>query len=97
MLFTIFVGIAQFERDLTSERTQEGILAVRKRGKYPGRPKTMRRGKLCQVEHKIIHSMYRHASPLLCEMVPWFRAKPELHGLIQSPQTGDVTGDALAR
>jgi DNA invertase Pin-like site-specific DNA recombinase len=40
MLFTIFAGIAQFERDLTSERTKEGIRAARKRGKYPGRPKT---------------------------------------------------------
>ena len=40
MLFTIFAGIAQFERDLTSERTKEGIQAARKRGKYPGRPKT---------------------------------------------------------
>ncbi|HGO9427732.1 TPA: recombinase family protein [Bacillus cereus] len=39
MLFTIFAGIAQFERDLTSERTKEGILAAKKRGKYPGRPK----------------------------------------------------------
>ncbi|MDR0140195.1 recombinase family protein [Metabacillus idriensis] len=39
MLFTIFAGIAQFERDLTSERTKEGILAARIRGKYPGRPK----------------------------------------------------------
>lgn len=39
MLFTIFAGIAQFERDLTSERTKEGILAARKRGKLPGRPK----------------------------------------------------------
>lgn len=39
MLFTIFSGIAQFERDLTSERTKEGILAARKRGKLPGRPK----------------------------------------------------------
>lgn len=39
MLFTIFAGIAQFERDLTSERTKEGIQA-RKRGKHPGRPKT---------------------------------------------------------
>ncbi|MHA4119898.1 recombinase family protein, partial [Bacillus cereus] len=33
-----FAGIAQFERDLTSERTKEGILAAKKRGKYPGRP-----------------------------------------------------------
>ncbi|MCO0598022.1 recombinase family protein [Peribacillus butanolivorans] len=39
MLFTMFAGIAQFERDLTSERTKEGIQAARKRGKYPGRPK----------------------------------------------------------
>lgn len=39
MLFTIFAGIAQFERDLTSERTKEGVLAARKRGKLPGRPK----------------------------------------------------------
>ncbi|MCQ6289025.1 helix-turn-helix domain-containing protein, partial [Bacillus cereus] len=36
--FTVFAGIAQFERDLTSERTKEGILAAKKRGKYPGRP-----------------------------------------------------------
>ncbi|KXY39375.1 recombinase [Bacillus cereus] len=40
MLFTVFAGIAQFERDLTSERTKEGILAAKTRGKYPGRPKT---------------------------------------------------------
>jgi DNA invertase Pin-like site-specific DNA recombinase len=43
MLFTIFAGIAQFERDLTSERTKEGIQAARKRGKHPGRPKWMRK------------------------------------------------------
>lgn len=43
MLFTIFAGIAQFERDLTSERTKEGIEAARKRGKHPGRPKPMRK------------------------------------------------------
>jgi DNA invertase Pin-like site-specific DNA recombinase len=38
MLFTVFAGIAQFERDLTSERTKEGFMAARKRGKIPGRP-----------------------------------------------------------
>jgi DNA invertase Pin-like site-specific DNA recombinase len=39
MLFTVFAGIAQFERDLTSERTKEGILeSKKKKGKYPGRP-----------------------------------------------------------
>jgi DNA invertase Pin-like site-specific DNA recombinase len=38
MQFTVFAGIAQFERDLTSERTKEGVMAARKRGKIPGRP-----------------------------------------------------------
>jgi len=50
MLFTIFAGIAQFERDLTSERTKEGILAAKKRGKFPGRPKTD--------EEKINYALY---------------------------------------
>ncbi|AYY25066.1 TPA: recombinase family protein [Bacillus cereus] len=50
MLFTIFAGIAQFERDLTSERTKEGIQAARKRGKHPGRPK--------MDEEKIDYALY---------------------------------------
>lgn len=50
MLFTIFAGIAQFERDLTSERTKEGILAAKKRGKFPGRPKAD--------EEKINYALY---------------------------------------
>ncbi|MEC1338597.1 recombinase family protein [Bacillus velezensis] len=39
MLFTILSGISQFERDLISEGTKERIIATRKRGKVPGRPK----------------------------------------------------------
>ncbi len=50
MLFTIFAGIAQFERDLTSERTKEGIQVARKRGKHPGRPK--------MDEEKIDYALY---------------------------------------
>ncbi|MGA4467032.1 recombinase family protein [Bacillus bombysepticus] len=50
MLFTIFAGIAQFERDLTSERTKEGIQAARKRGKHPGRPE--------MDEEKIDYALY---------------------------------------
>ncbi|MGA8943268.1 MAG: recombinase family protein [Thermoactinomyces sp.] len=38
MLFTLFAGMAQFERDLIAERTKEGLAAARKRGKKPGRP-----------------------------------------------------------
>lgn len=39
LLFTIFAGVSQFERDLTRERTMEGLAAARARGRKGGRPK----------------------------------------------------------
>lgn len=39
LMFTIFAGISQFERDLISQRTKEGLEAARARGKKGGRPK----------------------------------------------------------
>lgn len=39
LLFTIFAGVSQFERDLTHERTMEGLAAARARGRLGGRPK----------------------------------------------------------
>jgi DNA invertase Pin-like site-specific DNA recombinase len=38
LLFTIFAGLSQFERDLTSERTKEGLRAAKSRGRLGGRP-----------------------------------------------------------
>ena len=40
LLFTILSSLAQFERDVLVERTQEGLKAARARGRYGGRPKT---------------------------------------------------------
>lgn len=39
LMFTIFAGISQFERDLISQRTIEGLNSARARGKNGGRPK----------------------------------------------------------
>ncbi|WP_243176614.1 recombinase family protein [Clostridium gasigenes] len=39
LMFTIFAGISQFERDLISQRTIEGLNAARALGKKGGRPK----------------------------------------------------------
>ena len=39
LLFTIFSGISQFERELTHQRTMEGLAAARARGRKGGRPK----------------------------------------------------------
>lgn len=39
LLLTIFAGLSQFERDLTLQRTKEGLAAARARGRKGGRPK----------------------------------------------------------
>ena len=38
LMFTIMAGLAQFERDLISERTKEGLKSARLRGRNGGRP-----------------------------------------------------------
>ena len=38
LLFTMFAGISQFERDLIRQRTMEGLQAARARGRNGGRP-----------------------------------------------------------
>ncbi len=37
LMFTIFAGVAQFERECTRERQREGIEIAKKEGKYTGR------------------------------------------------------------
>lgn len=37
-MFTIFAGLSQFERDLLSERTKDGLKAAKARGRSGGRP-----------------------------------------------------------
>lgn len=39
LLFTIFAGLSQFERDLLSERTKDGLKAAKIRGRLGGRPR----------------------------------------------------------
>ena len=40
LLFTMFAGISQFERDIIRQRTMEGLQSARARGRNGGRPKT---------------------------------------------------------
>jgi DNA invertase Pin-like site-specific DNA recombinase len=40
LLYTILSSLAQFERDILVERTNEGLKAARARGRCGGRPKT---------------------------------------------------------
>jgi len=40
LVFTIFAGLCQFERDLIAERTRSGLAAANARGRFGGRPAT---------------------------------------------------------
>ena len=42
MILTVFAGIAEFERALIKQRTQDGLIDARKRGVAFGRPRKMR-------------------------------------------------------
>jgi len=46
LMITIFGGIYQFERDLISERTKEGLIRAKKEGKHIGRPKGSKSSRL---------------------------------------------------
>jgi DNA invertase Pin-like site-specific DNA recombinase len=38
LIFAVFAAMAEFERDLTGERTAAGMLAAKRRGRHVGRP-----------------------------------------------------------
>src|SRR5918997_3149488 len=46
LVFHVFAALAEFERDLTRERTQAGLAAARARGRQGGRPSVMTPAKL---------------------------------------------------
>ena len=41
LVFHIMGALAEFERSLIVERTRAGLAAAKRRGKYPGRPKSL--------------------------------------------------------
>lgn len=50
LIFHVFAAVAQFERDLISERTNAGLAAARERGRRGGRPTVMTPEKLAAAQ-----------------------------------------------
>lgn len=46
LVFEMFAALAEFERELTGERTKAGLAAARARGRLGGRPRKMDKAKL---------------------------------------------------
>jgi DNA invertase Pin-like site-specific DNA recombinase len=58
LIFTIFAGIAEFERELIVERTTAGLAAARARGRLGGRPAA-----LTEDQADLARSLYEGADP----------------------------------
>ncbi|MGC3939512.1 recombinase family protein [Roseobacter sp. EG26] len=53
LIYTVIASIAQFERELASQRTKEGLAAARVRGKRLGRPEKLSKKDICFITKKI--------------------------------------------
>ncbi len=54
LIFHIFAALAEFEREIISERTKAGLKAARARGRFGGRPK-----KLNEQQTQMVKKMWR--------------------------------------
>lgn len=50
LVFHVFASIAQFERERIAERTKEGLVAARKRGRIGGRPPALSKERRTEVQ-----------------------------------------------
>ena len=53
LVFHIMAALAEFERDLISERTTAGMVAARRRGKHIGRPTALSREQVTHAKRQI--------------------------------------------
>lgn len=79
LMFTLIAGLSQFERDLTSQRTKEGLAAARSRGRVGGR-----KPKLDAEKRKAIYELYiqkKITVKALCDMFEI--SKPTLYKIVE--------------
>ncbi len=63
LIFTVFAALAEFERDIISERTLAGLEAARSRGRIGGRPKGL--SAKAKEKAKYVASLYKKDNPRL--------------------------------
>jgi DNA invertase Pin-like site-specific DNA recombinase len=79
LMFTFMAGISQFERDLISQRTKEGLDAARARGKQGGR-----KPKLDAVKKKAVYELSQQKKTSVKDICGMFNiSKPTLYKVIE--------------
>ncbi len=84
LMFTFMAGISQFERDLISQRTLEGLEAARARGKKGGRI-----SKLDMTKKKAIYDFYCQKKNTIGEICDMFGiTKPTMYRVVEEISNG---------
>ncbi len=87
LMFTMMAGISQFERDLISQRTKEGLEAARSRGKVGGR-----KPKLDYNKKKAIYELYQQKKNTVKDICGMFGiTKPTLYKVIEEISNNSST------
>lgn len=68
LIFHVFASIAQFERERISERTREGLVAAKLRGRIGGRPRALNAAQIAEVRR-----MRDEQSRSISEIAPLFK------------------------
>lgn len=87
LMFTMISGISQFERDLISQRTREGLESARARGKQGGR-----KPKLDANKKKAIFDLYQQKKTTIKNICDMFGiTKPTLYKVIEEISSNNST------
>jgi len=79
LMFTFIAGISQFERDLISQRTKEGLEIARSRGRFGGRKQ-----KLDNTKKETIYKLYQERKLSIMEICNMFSiTKPTLYKVVK--------------
>jgi len=86
-MFTFMAGVSQFERDLISQRTKEGLAAARARGRKGGR-----KPKLDDNKKKAIYELYQQKKTTVKNLCAMFNiSKPTLYKVIEQISKSKVS------
>ena len=87
LVFSIFCGLAEFERELIRERTKNGLASARARGRMGGRPKKLTDKQVAQARQLLLDP-----KQTVTEVAKTFHvSKPTLYRALRD---GDVKADA---
>ncbi len=95
LTFHLFAALAEFERDIISERTKAGLASARARGRRGGRPKGLSKKALDKA--RLAESLYNEKNNSIQEICEYLSvSKPTLYRYLRSRDV-EIGSDSIQR